>query len=478
MLKKILNTTLVIPFFFIFSSNQSKSSELKSNDPVSIEEIFSRKYISFKDIPEIVKNNNFELKALEQMVMAASFNLRSSIGKRHPSVDLSATGLPQYLYGKNYSSNSVNTKSSQLKANPALTIRWDLINPSRGPEIEIAQNNLEIAINNYEIKKNDLVQEAKSRYHSYQKSYAEVNNAIVLVDLSSKILKDAQSKLEAGIGTEFDVLEANAQLARDKEFLEEKKISRDIDKISLKEVLNINFAKDLEISKEQKLLGFWNYSLNTNIDKGIKNSFSLRNLTLQSLIKDNQSKSFKNSNKPVIYISNTISSSFTKGSSLTAEIDPNKYGSNYSNTLSLNFSWNIFDGNQNYNSSKAKESESEADKYNYKNIEKILKKNISETYLNLKKFENKIIATKKEIISTTESLRLAKLRYEVGVSTLKDVLTRQTELSNAKSKNINSIYNYNINLNKLERITFQKISEDCLMNKIDKKNQINSICNY
>ena len=478
MLKKNLYFTLLIPLIFLFPTNQSKSDDLVKEDELNLEKIINKKFVQYKDIPEMLEKNNFELKALDKMVQSASFNYTSSLGKKYPSIDLSASGLPQYLYGKNYNSNSVNTKSSQLKVNPALTIRWDLINPTREPDIDSAQNNLRIAINNYEVKKNDLIQEAKSRYHSYQKSFAEMNNATFTVELSAKSLKDAKSKLEAGIGTGFDVLEAEAQLARDKQFLEDKKTLEEIDKISLKEVLSIDLEKEIEISKKQKLFGFWNHQLKTNLEKGIANSFSLKNLNLQSSIKDNQAKRFKNSNKPIIYLSNTLNSSFSRGSTLTEEVNPKKTGSNYSNTISLNFSWNIFDGNQNKNSAKAKESEAQADLFNYKNLENTLKKNISETYLNLRKFEKQIISSKRELISTTESLRLARLRYEVGISTLKDVLTRQKELSNANSKIINSIYNYNINLDRLERLTFQRRSADCLLKKSDNKNQLNTLCNY
>ena len=35
-------------------------------------------------------------------------------------------------------------------------------------------------------------------------------------------------------------------------------------------------------------------------------------------------------------------------------------------------------------------------------------------------------------------------------------------MSNAKSKNINALYNYNLNLDELERLTFLEISKDCL----------------
>ena len=478
MLNKNIYISLLIPLFLIFPANQGRSKDLVNEEDFNIEKMVNKRLVKFKEISEILENKNFELKSLKKMVQSASFNYTSSLGKKYPSIDLSASGLPQYLYGKTYNSNKVNTKSSQFKLNPALTIRWDLINPTRVPDIDSAQKNLKIAINNYEIKKNDLIQEAKSRYHSYQKSIAEVNNATFAVDLSEKSLRDAQAKLEAGIGTEFDVLEAKAQLARDKQSLEEKKTKKEIDKISLKEILNINLETEIEIIEEQKLLGFWNHSLKNNIEKGIANSFSLKNLNLQSYIKNNQAKIFENSNKPIIYLSNALTSSFSRGSTLATEIDPKKSASTYSNTISLNFSWNIFDGNQNKNSAKAKESESEADIFKYKNLENVLKKNISETYLNLRKFEKQIISTKKEVLSTTESLRLARLRYEVGISTLKDVLTRQKELSNASSKNINSIYNYNINLDRLERLTFQSINTDCLINKSDNKNQINPLCDY
>jgi len=103
----------------------------------------------------------------------------------------------------------------------------------------------------------------------------------------------------------------------------------------------------------------------------------------------------------------------------------------------------------------------------------VLKTNINKAYLNLKLNEEKIISSLKEISSTNESLRLARLRYDVGISTLKDVLVRQKELSNAKSKNINAVYNYNLNLDELVRLTFLEISNKCTdSNTINKRESI------
>ena len=474
MLKNFLQSSFAISFFLLMPIPNVLSSEVELKDKILIENLLSQKIITFDDLGIIITQNNLELKSLEELVSSASYNLSSKISKRYPSIDLSANGLPQYLYGKNYSNSSTDTKTSQLKLSPSINIRWDLIDPQRGLEISSAKDNYEIAKNNYNIKRNDLIQEARLRFHKYQQATENAENAYTAVELSNISLKDAEKKLEVGIGTKFDVLEAQSQLARDKQNLEEQLIAKEIKLISLKEILNLNLTEPLTIKNKQKLIGFWNYPLDKNINHGIQNSLSLKNIKLQKSIKQNQAKTFKNANLPFIYISNTLSSSVTKGSALTGTIDPDAYTSGYTNKISLNFSWNIFTGGKNKNSFKAKQSEAKAENYSYLNFENQIKTNISEAYLNLIKNQKKLISTKQEILSSTESLRLARLRYEVGISTLKDVLVRQEELTKANTKRINAIFNYNVNLDKLEKLTFFTKSQEC----INLETQIKSICNY
>ncbi len=474
MLRKIINTTLFLPLSFLVTFQQSLLSENKNFIDEVIEENEGKIFIDHQEIKNIILNNNDELKSLKELIEAASFNLSSKIAKRYPSINLQANGLPKYVAGRNYSNNSSTTKTSQLSANPSLNIRWDLIDPLRGPEIKIARENLKVANNNYEIKRKDLIQEASTRFHKYQKSSQDIINKRFALDLSITSLENAQAKLDAGIGTKFEVLEAEAQLSRDKQSLNEKKIEYQIHKISLKEIMNLK--GDFEIKKEQKLSGYWNYKLNKNINNGLEKNLSLKNISLQKSIKDNEAISFANANKPNIYISNSLSSTFTKGDSLALEIDPSEYGSSFSNTISLNLSWNIFNGGQNKNSYKSRKALARGEEYSYNNLKNILKTNITKAYLNLKLNEEKILSTSKEISSTKESLRLSRLRYDVGISTLKDVLVRQKELSDAKSKKINAIYNYNLNLDELERLTFLEISNNCLDNH-NTINQNESICN-
>ncbi len=472
--KRVINRFLFLPLALSINSINALSSETKNYIDNVLEE---KSNIIFVDYQEIEKNiiNNQELKSLQNLVTSARFNLASQIAQRYPSLDFQAIGLPKYVVGKSYNSNSQTLKTSQITGNPSLNIKWDLIDPLRGSEIKIAKENYKIAKNNYEIKKKDLIQEAKMRYHKYQKSYKDIENKKFTLDLSITSLDNAQTKLEAGIGTKFEVLEAEAQLSRDKQSLNEKKIEHEINKISLKEILNIK--GDFEINKEQNLIGFWNHRLNKNINEGLDKNLSLKNIILQKSIKNSQANSFLAQNKPNIYISNTLSSTFSKGESLTPDIDSEKTGSNYTNTISLNFAWNIFDGGQNKNSYKSKIEDAEAEKYAYENLKNVLTTSISKAYLNLKLNEEKIISSLKEIESSKESVRLSRLRYDVGISTLRDVLVRQSELSNAKSKNINAIYNYNLNIDELERLTFLDMSKNCLGSNNTKIKDTESICN-
>ena len=474
MLRKVINQILFLPLALFINSTNLLSSEIKDYLGNDLEEKSNKSFISYQEIEKIILNNQ-ELLSLKNLVTSSNFNLSSQIAKRYPSLDFQANGLPKYAAGKNYNSNSQTLKTSQFTANPSLNIKWDLINPTRVSEIKIAEENFKIAKNNYEIKKNDLIQEARLRYHKYQKSYQDIQNKKFTLELSSTSLNNAKTKLDTGIGTKFEVLEAEAQLSRDKQSLNEKKIEHKINKISLKEILNIQ--KDFEINTAQNLLGFWNHRLENNLKEGLKKNLSLKNILLQKSIKKNQANSFLSQDKPNIYISNTFSSVFSKGDSLSANINPEKSASNYTNTISLNFAWNIFNGGQNQKSYKSKIADAEAEEYAFKNLKNVLTTNISKAYWNLQLNEGKIISSLKEIESSKESLRLSRLRYDSGISTLKDVLVRQSELSNAKSKYTNAIYNYNLNLNELERLTFLEISKNCMDNKDNKIKERESICN-
>ena len=168
MLRKFIYPILCLPICLYLTSHKALLSQGQDNIDKVLKEKGNKIFIDYSEIKNIILQNNLELKSLKELLSSSTFNLSSKIAKRYPSLDLQANGLPKYVIGKNYNSNSSTTETSQFSVNPSLNLRWDLIDPLRGPEIKIAKNNYKIAKNNYEIKQKDLIQEAKSRYHKFK----------------------------------------------------------------------------------------------------------------------------------------------------------------------------------------------------------------------------------------------------------------------------------------------------------------------
>jgi len=159
MLRRVINPFLLLPLTLGMNTFNVLSSEIKNYIDNVLEEKSNITFVDYQEIEKLVLNNQ-ELKSLQNLVASASFNLSSQIAKKYPSLDFQANGLPKYVAGKKYNSNSPTLKTSQFTANPSLNIKWDVIAPLRGSEIKIAKTNYKIAENNYEIKKKDFIQEA------------------------------------------------------------------------------------------------------------------------------------------------------------------------------------------------------------------------------------------------------------------------------------------------------------------------------
>ena len=138
MLRKVIKPILFLPLALFINTINTPSSKAKDYIDEVLEEKLNKPLINLQEIEKMVLNNQ-ELKSLQNLLTSASFNLSSKISQRYPSLDFQASGLPKYVAGKKYSSNSATLKTSQFTVNPSLNIKWDLIDPLRGPEIKIAK---------------------------------------------------------------------------------------------------------------------------------------------------------------------------------------------------------------------------------------------------------------------------------------------------------------------------------------------------
>ena len=144
--------------------------------------------------------------------------------------------------------------------------------------------------------------------------------------------------------------------------------------------------------------------------------------------------------------------------------------SNFSNTIGLNATWFIFDGFNSrslykYNKSKAKES-----KLNFASRKAQIRKEVEDVYFRLESAKLNISASYTEVLSARESLRLAKLRYKSGISTQREVVNNQRDLTDSEVRYIIAVTSYNTLLAELSRQTGLDNIKPCDI-KVNKSNQ-------
>ena len=105
MLRRVINPILLLPLALCINTVNVLSSETKNYIDNVLDEKSNNPFISYQEIEKIILNNQ-ELKSLQNLVISSSFNLSSKVAQRYPSLDFQANGLPKYVTGKKYSSNT------------------------------------------------------------------------------------------------------------------------------------------------------------------------------------------------------------------------------------------------------------------------------------------------------------------------------------------------------------------------------------
>ena len=88
------------------------------------------------------------------------------------------------------------------------------------------------------------------------------------------------------------------------------------------------------------------------------------------------------------------------------------------------------------------------------------------------------MSTKKEFDFTKEALRLSRLKYEAGLTNLRELISVQKDLAKSKENQISAVAIYNLNIDKLERLTGLEPSNNCYVNNaLIRKDYLYNICN-
>ena len=416
------------------------------------------KPISLGEAEAIAEVNNPNLKAIASTVEQAQSKLRAQIALWYPNISLNISSFPSYRAGQQYSSSNTNssTYTSITSLDAALDVSWSLINPTRTPVIAAARDSYEQAKNQYLIALRQLRLDANLRYFGLQVADEEVRIGQESVRASLISLRDVKARFRAGVATKLDVLEAETQLAADQQLLSQALADQSTARRSLASLLDLPQDVTPTAKDPSRVIGTWIPSLQESIIAAYAFREELNQIILDISIANSNANAELGKVQPFLSVVNNFSSGrsygYTNQPYTTNELTKNTLW-NVDNSIGLTLSWNLFDGGaarSNYRLQKQKADES---RYRFAERRDSIREEVETNFFNLE-LNNRIIAsTSRRVISTRESLRLARLRFQAGVTTQKEVVDAQKDLTRAEVLFARAITNYNRSLAQLRRFT-------------------------
>ena len=123
------------------------------------------------------------------------------------------------------------------------------------------------------------------------------------------------------------------------------------------------------------------------------------------------------------------------------------------NSAALTASWRLFDGGRaraEYRRSKQAADES---RFNFARTRDQIRLEVEQSFYNLRTAIQSIDTASSEVLSSRETLRLSQLRVQAGVSTQREVVDSQRDLTQAEIRYASAIRDYNTSLAQLQRRT-------------------------
>ena len=421
--------------------------------------------LSLKDVENLAEVNNPNLKAIATQVDQAQSQLRTQIAAWYPTLSVNASSLPSYTGGNQRitqpttditgqtSRSTQYTYTDRWAMGASLTAQWDVINPQRVPQIAAARDQFEQSKNQYLIALRELRLQAAQFYFKLQLDDDTVRIGQQSVRASLVSLRDARARFQAGVATKLEVLEAETQLARDQQLLTNALADQSISRRNLARLLDL--PQNVSPTAEEPLrpLGVWTPSLQESVIAAYAFREELDNALLDISAANSQANSALGSVQPFLTIFNSLDGTRFDGVESVLVDLPGRSGWAVENSVGLSAHWNIFDGGAARAQYRQAKQRAQENSFRFAQTRDDLRFQVEESFYQLRQANRNIQTTSREVISSRESLRLARLRFQAGVSTQREVVDNQRDLTQAEVRYATALAEYNNNLALLRRRT-------------------------
>lgn len=380
-------------------------------------------------------NNLFLDSDIEQRIDQDVEDTLDQARAQNPNLTEAQLGQIEEQARQDIEDSFTNANSASFNFQGGLGINYEIYNGGRrGASIRAAEKQLRST----ELDLERIVEEARFEtardYFNLQNGDAQVEIQQAAVNDASQTLKDAQLLQKAGLGTKFEVLQAQVELAQAEQQLTTAIANQNIARRQLAETLSVSHSTDLATADKISEAGIWKLKLPETIVQAFKNRAELEQSLLQREISQEQRTIALSQTRPNL----SASANYNLQDDFEDDFDiTDQY------QLGLNLQWRLFDGGAARAGAEQADRDREIAETQFANLRNQIRFAVEQAFYQLKSNQNNIITTTKEVELATESLRLARLRFQSGVGTQTDVIDAQTALTRARGDRLSSIIDYN-----------------------------------
>jgi OMF family outer membrane factor len=404
------------------------------------------KPVTLAEILELVEKTNSDAILARIAIDRARAVLQESEAGRSPTV----TGTVQYNYTDSAQArlNSINNntplgKTTSNPLNATIGVDYNIFDSgSKESTVRIAENNLRIAEADLSRIRQNIRLGIVTAYYNLQNTDETIRIQRKAVENAERSLKDTKARERAGVGTKFDVLQSEVQLANSKQDLLNAEAAQLVARRELSRQLN--YPSIVEITAADKIAPVpeWKLPVEETIILAVRNRAELDIRKLErEVARDRANNSLARIGPQINLFGNfNTASEFTSGGGI---------GVGYQIGATLN--WNLFDGGRadaQVNQFKADQAIAEA---RFEQDARQARFDVEESYINQQSRLKQIDTATKAVEQAQEALRLARLRLDAGVGTQLEVITAESDLTRADVNRVQAIIGYNQSRANLER---------------------------
>lgn len=279
-------------------------------------------------------------------------------------------------------------------------------------------------------------------YYDLQQADEQVRINRAAVTNAEASLRDAQAREQAGVGTRFDVLQSQVQLANANQDLTNSLSQQQVARRQLVNRLSLAQTANAIASDAVEIAGVWNLPLEESIIAAFQNRAELQQQLVQRNISEQNRRIALANIRPRVAVSSSYNVSDTFN-------DAQSFGDNYS--LGANLNWNLYDGGAARASARVQEANIAIAETNFADTRNQVRFEVEQAYSNLQSNLANIQTASVGLEQAREALRLARLRFQAGVGIQTEVIDAEDNLTQAEGNRVTAILNYNRALASLNR---------------------------